>query len=464
MNKTDDLRKIPKVDVLLREEEIQELCESLGKEYVTDMIRMELEMLREQLLSGREDPDAVIERFLERLPEKLRESAPASLNKVYNATGILLHTNLGRAPLGKAQREAALMAMSGYCNLEYDTKTGQRGKRREHYAVLGQRASGAEGVLAVNNNAAAVTLMLFALAKGREVLVSRGELIEIGGHFRLPEVMEVSGAVLREVGTTNRTRVSDYEKAITGETGAILKVHTSNYRIMGFTEEASVKELSELGRKYQLPVLVDLGSGVLINLEQFGLEHEPTVQETLKQGADLVCFSGDKLLGGPQAGVIAGKEAYIKMLEEHPMMRSVRPDKCTVAALAATFGLYLRGEKAAVSEIPVLYMLSRTEGELTAQAEQLRAYLEERSFPAETAVERSVNRVGGGSLPGEELPGIALTLKPLAMSCMEMAERLRKLPVPVITHIKNEKIWLEMRTIMPEEVQEFRLLLNEALL
>lgn len=446
---------IPGVDSLLKEKQIEELCTVYGRVYVTEIIRDELEHLRGRIISGcAEDICTALEELRGSLPTRIRDAASFSMRRVWNATGIILHTNLGRAPLGKNQMEAVVQVMSGYSDLEYDLQTGGRGKRREHYEESGKRVTGAEAVLAVNNNAAAVTLMLSALAAGREVLVSRGELIEIGGHFRLPDVMEQSGARLREVGTTNRTRISDYEAAITEETGAIMKVHTSNYRIVGFTEEASVEELAELGKKYHLPVLVDLGSGVLVNLERFGLEHEPTVQETLKKGADLVCFSGDKLLGGPQAGIIAGRRMLIEKMEKHPKMRAIRPDKCTVAVLAATFREYLEEDRA-VKNIPVLAMLSRTEEELIKQAEKLQLFLEKLHFPAEMSVESGINRMGGGSLPDADIPGIALTLKPAGMSCGEMAQRMRRLPVPVIAHIKNEKVWLEMRTIMPEEFTEF---------
>ena len=456
MNKNDYLRMIPKVDRLLKEEPYQELSWTYGRGFVTELIREELELLRSRILScgDEENLSAAVEEWLRQIPVRIRDAAGFSLRRVWNATGIILHTNLGRAPLGKCQMEAAIQAMSGYCDLEYDLRTGSRGKRREHYAEIGAKVTGAEAVLAVNNNAAAVTLMLASIAAGKEVLVSRGELIEIGGHFRLPDVMEQSGAILREVGTTNRTRISDYESAITEATGAIMKVHTSNYRIFGFTEDASVEELAELGRKYHLPVLVDLGSGVLVNLEQFGLEYEPTVQETLKKGADLVCFSGDKLMGGPQAGIIAGKQSYIEKMEHHPMMRAIRPDKCTIAVLAATFREYLE-ENRAVKNLPVLAMLSRTEEELRMQAQKIKTILEKEGFPAIMAVESSINRMGGGSLPNEQIPGIALTLKPVGMSCLEMAEQLRGLPVPVIAHIKNEIIWLEMRTILPEETADF---------
>lgn len=454
MNRNDYYRSIPKVDHVLKEESIAKLCEAFGKGAVTEAVRFELENLRSLICMGEEDEiKHAMVCFMDELPERIRASVMPPLQKVWNATGIILHTNLGRAPLGQVQIDAAVQAMEGYANLEYNLDTGKRGKRSDHYAELAARVTGCESAVAVNNNAAAVTLMLSALTKGKEVLVSRGELIEIGGKFRIPEVMEQSGAFLREVGTTNRTRVSDYECAITEETGAIMKVHTSNYKIMGFTEEASLEELVELGRKYHLPVLADLGSGVLVNLERFGLSHEPTVQETLRKGADLVCFSGDKLLGGPQAGIIAGKKEYIAQMENHPLMRTFRLDKCTIAALSATFQEYLDEERA-VRNIPVLSMLSRTVPELKEQAEKLCYFLKKGGFPAQIETEKSVTMMGGGSLPAEEIPGYAVTIEPYGVSCSEMTERMRRMPIPVIGHVKNEKIWLEMRTIASGEWEE----------
>lgn len=454
MNRNDYLKNIPKVDRILKEDSIQELCDAFGRGIVTEAVRYELANLRSLICAGeKEEIDRALRDFMRELPEKIREFTAFSLRKVVNATGIILHTNLGRAPLGKVQMDAVMQAMAGYSNLEYDLSTGARGKRTNHCSAWITRVVGCEHATVVNNNAAAVTLMLSALAKDKEVIVSRGELIEIGGRFRIPDVMEQSGACLREVGTTNRTRISDYERAITENTGAIMKVHTSNYKIMGFTEEASVEELVELGARYHLPVIVDLGSGVLIDLERFGLAHEPTVQEMLKKGADLVCFSGDKLLGGPQAGIIAGKREYIEKMANHPLMRTFRPDKCTIAALAATFREYLEEDRA-IKNIPILSMLSRSPYELKEQAETLCALLQHGHFPACLHVEESITRMGGGSLPGEELPGYAVTMAPTSMSCEKMAAKMRQMPTPVIAHIKDNRIWMEMRTIPESEVAQ----------
>ena len=453
MNANEILRKLPKVDFLLNDVNIQNLCQEYGRGFVTDCIREELDRMRMMALSGElETVEASLADFAKMIEKKVQEKSEYSLRKVCNATGIILHTNLGRAPLGQIHLDAMSQAICGYSNLEYDLECGKRGKRWLHYGDLAAEITGAEAAIAVNNNAASLTLIFGALAKGKEVIVSRGESIEIGGRFRIPEVIEQSGAVLKEVGTTNRTRISDYEKAINENTGAILKVHTSNYQVIGFTEEAALEELVELGKKHNLPVIMDLGSGVLVNLEKYGLDHEPTVQEQVRRGADLVCFSGDKLLGGPQAGIVVGKRKYIEELEHYPLMRAIRLDKCVIAALAATFREYLDEERA-VKNIPVLRMIARPLKELKIQAELLAEYLKDCEKWAEIQVEESRSMVGGGSLPGEILASFAVTIRPFHMSCEVLTEKMRHLDIPVIAHIKNEKVWLDMRTVTPAEVE-----------
>ncbi len=445
-------RRIPKVDLLLENEKIKDLCAEYGRGFVVECIRKQSEQIRSLITSGRErEAKQALENFQSLVENAVWQDAQYPLRKVCNATGIILHTNLGRAPLGKIHLDAMAQAMCSYSNLEYDLETGKRGKRYTHYADVIAKVTGAESAIAVNNNAASLTLIFSALVKGKEVIVSRGESIEIGGKFRIPEVIEQSGAKLREVGTTNRTRLSDYENAVTQETGAILKVHTSNYKVIGFTEEASLEELAELGKKYHLPVIADLGSGVLVNLEKYGLAHEPTVQETVKKGADLVCFSGDKLLGGPQAGIIVGKEQLVKAVEHHPLMRAIRLDKCIIAALTATFREYVDEERA-IKSIPILQMIARTPEKLRTQAEKLKEALSCMDGIAELAVETSVSMIGGGSLPGEGQESYAVTICPKTMSCEEFAERMRMLPVPIIAHIKNHKVWMDMRTIMEEDL------------
>ncbi len=456
MDKNELYRKIPKVDQLLREPSIQELCAFYGKDAVLDAVRRELDGLRKSMeKEGEAEITASLGRLKESVRARMEREEEPSLRPVINATGILLHTNLGRAPLGKVQKEAMAMAAGGYTNLEYHTRTGKRGSRSAHYKEEICRITGAEDAIAVNNNAAAVLLMLSALAKGKEVILSRGELIEIGGRFRIPEVMEQSGAILKEAGCTNRTRISDYEHAIGENTGVLLKVHKSNYRITGFTEEASIEELAALGKKYSLPVLVDLGSGVLVDLKKYGFSHEPTVQEVLKKGADVVAFSGDKLLGGPQAGILAGKHEYIKRMGEHPLMRACRLDKCITAALAATFREY-RDEKRAEKSIPVLQMLSRTLEELKKQAEELLEELKRAGAGEKIFIKESRELLGGGALPGEEIRGYALAISPQGGSCERLAGRLRELPVPIISYIKEDMVCLDMRTVLPDDRRELR--------
>ena len=453
-------RKLPKVDMLLKEDAIKSLCEEYGRGFVVDCIRQELDVLRGLIMAEDfEKFTSEVEQFTAFVEKRAKEESKYPLRKVINATGIILHTNLGRAPLGKIHLDAMTQLMCSYSNLEYDLGTGKRGKRWTHYADLISKIAGTEGAIAVNNNAASLTLIFSAFAKGKEVIVSRGEAIEIGGKFRIPEVIEPSGAILHEIGTTNKTRISDYEEAINENTGALLKVHTSNYKVVGFTEEATLEQLVELGKKYHLPVIMDLGSGVLIDLEKYGLAHEPTVQEQVKKGADLVCFSGDKLLGGPQAGIIVGKEPAIQKLEHHPLMRALRLDKCVIAALSATFREYM-DESRAVKNIPVLHMIARPLEELKRQAEMLAARLKDCEQWAEIFVEESLSMVGGGSLPGETLASYAVTISPNALPCEELVEKMRYFELPVVAHIKNEKVWLDMRTVLPEDTE----ILKECLL
>lgn len=452
MSAKELFRKLPKVDILLQNEVIAGLCEECGRGFVVECIRAELDHARALIAAESSEAESYLNDFVKNVEKRVKLELEYPLRKVINATGIILHTNLGRAPLGKVHLDAISQAICGYSNLEYDLETGKRGKRFTHYSDLISKIAGTEAAIAVNNNAASLTLIFGALSKGKEVIVSRGEAIEIGGKFRIPEVIEQSGAILHEVGTTNKTRISDYENAINENTGALLKVHTSNYKVVGFTEEATLEQLVKLGKKYNLPVIMDLGSGVLINLEKYGLAHEPTVQEQVNKGADLVCFSGDKLLGGPQAGIIVGKKSFVEKLEHHPLMRAIRLDKCAIAALSATFREYMDEERA-VKNIPVLHMIARTLEELKAQAEKLANGLKGCEKWAEIQVEESQSMVGGGSLPGETLASCAVTIQPKDMSCEELMEKMRNFEVPVIAHIKENKVWLDMRTVMPEDVE-----------
>lgn len=446
MDKNACFRNIPKVDVLLANEDIIALCDEFGREVVVDCIRDCTDALRTFI--GKSDDMAEIQRRTDSLAADIRAAAEKlftpDLRPVINGTGTVLHTNLGRAPISRAHSEQLQALVSGYSNLEYDLIAGRRGERYSHFEQLLCRITGAEAAMAVNNNAAAVFLVLSALGVGKEIPVSRGELVEIGGKFRVPDVMAQSGAIMVEVGTTNKTRAADYEAVINENTGALLKVHTSNFRIVGFTESASVQELCDLGAKYDIPVIEDIGSGVLIDLSKYGLPYEPTVQESLQAGASIVCFSGDKLLGGPQAGMIVGKKEYIAKIKKHPMTRALRIDKFTAGALELTLQDYISEERA-ISNIPVLRMLTRTPYEIGESAAALAAKL--KGLDADIAVEDCESQVGGGSMPLARLASKAVTVKPRSISTAALEERLRFLPLPIVGRVYDDRVALDVRTI-----------------
>ncbi len=421
-----ELRDLPSVDELARDERLAAEPPAL----VVEAARSALVRAREEIKAGH-DPGDLGERAL----RELATAREPSLRRALNATGVIVHTNLGRAPLPEAALERALEVGRGYSNLEYDLLAGGRGSRQDHVAAILRRLTGAEAALVVNNNAAAVMLALAALAEGRDVLVSRGELIEIGDGFRIPDVLGRSGARLREVGTTNRTRAADYERAIGPETALLLRVHQSNFRVVGFTEQPSVAELAAVAQRHGLPLVDDLGSGVLVHLED-----EPSAKESLAAGADLVCFSGDKLLGGPQAGIVVGRAELVERLRRHPLQRALRADKLTLAALEGTLGLYLDPERAA-AEVPVLRMLHEP-------AEAVRARAERLSEAVGGEVEETVARVGGGALPLAELPSFACAVEE------ELAGALRAGDPPVVGVIRDGRLLLDCRTLTDEETCE----------
>jgi L-seryl-tRNA(Ser) seleniumtransferase len=373
-----------------------------------------------------------------------RASRPAP-RPVVNATGVILHTNLGRAPLSAAAREAIDAVNSGYSSLEYDLDSGARGSRHEHLTGLLRELTGAEAALAVNNNAAAVLLALATLAPGREVIISRGQLVEIGGGFRIPDVLRQSGAHLIEVGTTNRTYLTDYEEAVGPETALLLRVHASNFRVSGFVHTTELSELAALAHRRDLLLVDDLGSGSLLATEPYGLAHEPLVQESVADGADLICFSGDKLLGGPQAGILVGRADVIGRLRRHPLTRALRPDKGTIAGLHATLQHYLRGE--ATSQIPVWRMLAATVPELDQRAQAIASAIGRTGI----GVEPAQSTVGGGSLPDQTLPSRAVAIRPLQRPAQEVAVALRRLDPPVVGVIRDEHVLLDLRTVFPEQ-------------
>jgi L-seryl-tRNA(Ser) seleniumtransferase len=420
------LRDLPSVDELARDERLAGESPTLAIEAA----RAALARAREEIRAGH-DPGDLGERAL----RELASARTPSLRRTLNATGVIVHTNLGRSPLPEAALARVLEVGRGYSNLEYDLTAGSRGSRQDHVAAILRRLTSAEAALVVNNNAAAVMLALAALAEGREVLVSRGELIEIGDGFRIPDVLARSGARLREVGTTNRTRAADYERALGPETAVLLRVHQSNFRVVGFTEQPSLEELAGVARRHELPLVDDLGSGVLVHLED-----EPSAKESLAAGADLVCFSGDKLLGGPQAGIVVGRAELIERLRRHPLQRALRADKLTLAALEGTLGLYLDPERAA-REIPVLRMLNEP-------AESVRARAARLAEAVRGEVEETVARVGGGALPLAELPSFACAVEE------ELAPHLRSTDPPVIGVVRDGRLLLDCRTLTDAEADE----------
>lgn len=457
-------RMIPKVDILLENEKVQALAELYGHELVMDVIRTEMDRLRE-LIRGTQDADCV-EEAIGQLPETIESAARAlfipHVRKVINATGTVLHTNLGRAPISRTHAEKLIDIVSGYSNLEYNLEAGRRGERYSHFEELICRLTGAEAAMVVNNNAAAVLLILSTMAAGGEVIVSRGELVEIGGKFRIPDVMKQSGARLVEVGTTNKTHYSDYEEAITEETKALMKVHTSNYKITGFTESVSPEELRKLADAHHLPLIEDLGSGVFVNLEKYGLTHEPTVQESIAAGVDVVSFSGDKLLGGPQAGIIIGKKKYISQMKKNQLTRAIRVDKFTVTALELILIEYL-SEQLAAENIPVLRMLSESEESLEKRANELAAMIREKTTGAAISVEKIYSQVGGGSLPAELLPGAAVLIQPYDMSAGRLEEAMRLSAHPIIVRVSDDTVKMDVRTIFEEDYAVIAEVLAEVL-
>ena len=451
------LRKIPSVDEILSNPQIGDLLRTYPRTVVVDAVRNGLKRLRQQLLDKKELTDLEEEFFsFEHLYSLFRKEIDLQvqprLRHLINATGVVIHTNLGRSPLHPSALKHMIDIAKNYSNLEYDLDRGERGNRYTHVEGILCRLSGAESALVVNNNAGAVLLVLNTIAEGREVIVSRGELVEIGGAFRIPDVMRRSGASLREVGTTNRTYLSDYQKAIGSQTALLLKVHTSNFRVMGFTSDVSLQELVQLGRQHDLPVMNDLGSGCFVDLSQYGLEKEPTVQEAIKTGGDVVTFSGDKLLGGPQAGIILGKKSLLDLIKINPLTRALRIDKLTLAALESTLLLYL-DEKRAMEEIPTLRMLSLDTGNLKRRGRHLLRRLSGMvDKGTQLTLREDVSQVGGGALPLQELPTMVLAVKPLDLSVNELEENLRKGEPPIISRISKDELILDMRTVSDEEI------------
>ena len=454
MDKNKIFRNIKKVDVLLQDQEIKEMIKRYGRDSVLGAIREESDLLRKEVgkLEDEEEALGLIAGLNKRIEANIISKYTPNMKSVINGTGTILHTNLGRAPITREHMEKLSQVVSGYSNLEYNLEAGKRGERYSHFEKLLCRITGAEAAMAVNNNASSVLLILNALAKEQEVIISRGEQIEIGGKFRLPDVMEASGAKMVEIGTTNKTHLEDYKNAITEETGGILKVHTSNYAIVGFTESVTIGELVELGKEKNVPVIEDLGSGVLVDLSKYGLTYEPTVQASIKQGADVVCFSGDKLLGGPQAGIIIGKKKYIDIMKKNQLTRALRIDKFTAAALELTLMEYLSEEKA-IKKIPTLRMITMPLAEIEKKAYRLLEDLEKENFPCELFVRECESQIGGGSLPMERLESRAVAIAPQEITTALLEERLRKLSTPIIGRTMNDEVLLDLRTIEESQIK-----------
>lgn len=446
------LKSLPKIDDILHVLEKDPLAGRAPREYVVRLCREAVEEMRERIRgAGGAGAAPSTEEAARRVSGRLSALDRMSLRKVVNATGIVLHTNLGRAPLCEEAMERVLSVARGYSNLEFDLEEGVRGLRYDHVRPLLCALTGAEDALVVNNNAAAVLLVLNSLAEGREALVSRGELVEIGGEFRIPEVMEKSGAILREVGTTNRTHLSDYEKAAGERTAMILKVHTSNFRVVGFTEEVPLPDLVRLGRDRGIPVMNDLGSGCFVDLEKYGVSGEPTVRDAVTAGTDVVTFSGDKLLGGPQAGIILGKRSLLRKISKNPLTRALRIDKLTLAALEGTLRLYLDPEKGLFS-LPVYRALLEPRERVEAKARNLLGKLKPLEKDFAVTLKEGISLAGGGALPAREVDTVLVAVRPRVLSAARLGKRLRMLEVPVIARVSQDEILLDLRTVEEGEL------------
>ena len=446
----EQLRLLPSVDELLNSSSGQQLVQRYSRSMALRAVRASIAQARAQIRQGAQCPSS--DELLLAVEHMLKESQRPNLQPVINATGVIINTNLGRSPLSQEALQAVQRVAGGYTNLEYELEAGERGSRHSHVSALLCELTGAEAALVTNNNAAAVLLALSTLAAGREVIISRGQLVEIGGGFRVPDVMRQSGCQLVEVGTTNRTRLSDYAAAITERTALLLTVHPSNFQIVGFTESTLVEALAELAHQHGLLLMDDLGSGCLLASERYGLGHEPMPQESIAAGSDVVCFSGDKLLGGPQAGILVGKAAVLERISRHPLMRAMRIDKMTLAALEATLRHYQREE--AETRIPIWRMIAASPGSIAGRAASWVSKLQKYGIPAR--MQRGESTVGGGSLPGETLPTTLLALDAgnVSIPLDELAKRLRLRSLPLIVRILRDALLIDPRTVLEEQDDE----------
>ena len=442
------LSQIPAINKILMTEEVKHLLEEYPEVFVKDIVKKETENIKNEILNNNLSEVPSMEEIIEKINLSVKKNYKYSLRRVINATGTILHTNLGRSILSESIKENLIDVVFNYSNLEFNLAEKQRGSRYVHLIDIIKRLTGAEDVLVVNNNAAAVMLTLSTLAKDKEIVVSRGELVEIGGAFRIPEIIKLSGGTIQEVGTTNKTHLKDYVNAINENTGILLKVHTSNYKIVGFTKEVTYKEISDLAHEKGLVAVNDLGSGQFVDFTSYGLTYEPTVKEVLDSGIDVVTFSGDKLLGGPQAGIIVGKKKYIEAMKKNQLTRALRVDKMTIAALEATFRLYLDEEKA-LKEIPTLNMISMSMEELREKAGKFAEKVKETAFKSEIMEDKA--EIGGGSYPGVYLDSVSVKLTHNTKTATEIEGILLEADIPIITRIKENSIIFDMRTLREQE-------------
>ena len=452
------LSQIPAINKILLLDEIKQLMNTYTEVAIKSAIKQYIEEIKQAILNEELSEVPSLSKIVGEVARIVEKEDKNSLRRVINATGTILHTNLGRSLLSEKIKENIESVAFNYSNLEFDIDNKKRGSRYVHLIDIIKKLTGAEDVLVVNNNAAAVLLTLNTLVKDQEIIVSRGELVEIGGAFRIPEIIKLSGGVPVEVGTTNKTHLKDYENAITEETGALLKVHTSNYKILGFTESVSNEEISYLARENELVSINDLGSGQFVDFSKFGLPYEPTVKEILDSGIDIVTFSGDKLLGGPQAGIIVGKKKYIEKMKKNQLTRALRVDKMTLASLEATLKLYL-DEKDALEHIPTLHMISLSKERLFGKADVLKTKLSSLDF--DIRIEEDKAEVGGGSYPASYLESVAVKLTHRKLHATEIERRLLEVEIPIITRIKDNSIILDMRTLRTREFDIVKVALEE---
>ena len=451
MTEKELLRNLPKVDEILNKKEICSLLKKNLRPVIVEAIRESIDYYRKKIISH-ELTDITMENIVQRVIDKVQFEKQSNLKTVINATGVIIHTNLGRSKLSARAIDNVINISQNYSNLEYDINLGKRGSRYSHVEELIKKITGAEAALVVNNNAAAVMLVLNTLCNNKEAIVSRGQLVEIGGSFRVPDVMSFSGAKLTEAGTTNRTHLYDYENNINENTGVILRVHTSNFKIMGFTEEVTIEDMVTLGEKYNIPVIEDIGSGTLVDFSKYGFSHEPTVQESINKGIDVVTFSGDKMLGGPQAGIIIGKKIYIDAMKKNQLTRALRIDKMTLAALEGTLYYYL-DENEAVKNIPTLNMILGSKEEIKKKAQRLKRKLQNKNSNFSFKIEPDSSMVGGGSMPTERIETFTLKVKHKFLSADELEKKLRMNKIPIIVRISNDEVIFDLRTIEEKDFQ-----------